>query len=84
MASCEISHFHIEREARHFQHSETSVNPVEETRRIDNAEVIIQKSKYDTGTKSYRHKNSVLILGDTLREGCLIALDAIHQRVCVT
>ena len=44
-----------------------------------NAEEIIQKSKYDPETKSYRDKKYVRIAGDTLWKGCLIALDAVFN-----
>ena len=57
-----------------------SNNPIEEARRyVANAEEIIQKSKYDPETKSYRDKKYVRIAGDTLWKGCLIALDAVFN-----
>lgn len=55
-----------------------NTNPITEARRyVANAEEIIQKSKYDPETKSYRDKKYVRIAGDTLWKGCLIALDAV-------
>ena len=55
-------------------------DPVAEARRyVANAEEIIQKSKYDPETKSYRDKKYVRIAGDTLWKGCLIALDAVFH-----
>jgi len=57
-----------------------SNNPIEEARRyVANAEEIIQKSKYDPETESYRDKKYVRIAGDTLWKGCLIALDAVFN-----
>ncbi len=44
-----------------------------------NAEEIIQKSKYDPETKSYKDKKYVRIAGDTLWKGCLIALDGVFD-----
>ena len=53
-------------------------NPIEEARRyVANAEEIIQRSKYDPETKSYKDKKYVRIAGDTLWKGCLIALDGV-------
>jgi len=55
-------------------------DPIAEARRyVANAEEIIQKSKYDPETKSYRDKKYVRIAGDTLWKGCLIALDAVFN-----
>lgn len=55
-------------------------DPIAEARRyVANAEEIIQKSKYDPETKSYRDKKYVRIAGDTLWKGCLIALDAVFH-----
>ena len=57
-----------------------TTDPIAEARRyVANAEEIIQKSKYDPETKSYRDKKYVRIAGDTLWKGCLIALDAVLQ-----
>ena len=55
-------------------------DPIAEARRyVTNAEEIIQRSKYDPETKSYRDKKYVRIAGDTLWKGCLIALDAVFN-----
>ena len=57
-----------------------NTDPIEEARRyVANAREIIQKSKYDPETDSYRDKKYVRIAGDTLWKGCLIALDAVLQ-----
>ena len=58
-----------------------NTDPIEEARRyVANAREIIEKSKYDPETDSYRDKKYVRIAGDTLWKGCLIALDALLQR----
>lgn len=55
-------------------------NPIAEARRyVANAEEIIQRSKYDPETKSYKDKKYVRIAGDTLWKGCLIALDGVFN-----
>lgn len=60
--------------------NEQITDPIAEARRyVANAEEIIQKSKYDPETKSYRDKKYVRIAGDTLWKGCLIALDAVFN-----
>ena len=57
-----------------------NTDPVEEARRyVANAMEIIEKSKYDPETRSYKDKKYVRIAGDTLWKGCLIALDALLQ-----
>ena len=53
-----------------------NTDSIAEARRyVANAEEIIQRSKYDPETKSYKDKKYVRIAGDTLWKGCLIALD---------
>lgn len=57
-----------------------NTDPIEEARRyVANAKEIIEKSKYDPETDSYRDKKYVRIAGGTLWKGCLIALDAVLQ-----
>ena len=52
-----------------------NTDSIAEARRyVANAEEIIQRSKYDPETKSYKDKKYVRIAGDTLWKGCLIAL----------
>jgi hypothetical protein len=57
-----------------------NTDSIAEARRyVANAEEIIQRSKYDPETKSYKDKKYVRIAGDTLWKGCLIALDAVFN-----
>ena len=57
-----------------------NTDPIAEARRyVANAEEIIQRSKYDPETKSYKDKKYVRIAGDTLWKGCLIALDGVFN-----
>ena len=53
-------------------------NPIEEARRyVANAQEIIQKANYDPVLKIYTDNKYVKIAGNTLWNGCLIALDAV-------
>ena len=53
-------------------------NPIEEARRyVANAEEVIQKANYDTELKIYMDKKYVKMAGNTLWNGCLVALDAV-------
>jgi hypothetical protein len=57
-----------------------NTDSIAEARRyVANAEEIIQRSKYDPETKSYKDKKYVRIAGDTLWKGCLIALDGVFN-----
>ena len=57
-----------------------NTDSIAEARRyVANAEEIIQRSKYDPETRSYKDKKYVRIAGDTLWKGCLIALDAVFN-----
>ena len=52
--------------------------PIEEARRyVANAQEIIQKANYDPILKIYTDNKYVKIAGNTLWNGCLIALDAV-------
>ncbi|MBR4135756.1 MAG: DUF5618 family protein [Bacteroidales bacterium] len=57
-------------------------DPIEEARRyVTNAEEVIKKAKYDPELKSYTDSKYVKMAGNTLWNGCLIALDAVlHVR----
>jgi hypothetical protein len=53
-------------------------NPIEEARRyVDNAQDVIQKANYDPELKIYMDGKYVKMAGNTLWNGCLIALDAV-------
>ncbi|MBO4504787.1 MAG: DUF5618 family protein [Bacteroidales bacterium] len=53
-------------------------NPIDEARRyVTNAEEVIQKANYDPELKRYSDEKYVKIAGNTLWNGCLIALDAV-------
>ena len=55
-------------------------NPIEEARRyVANAEEVIQKANYDTELKIYMDKKYVKMAGNTLWNGCLVALDAVFD-----
>lgn len=53
-------------------------NPIEEARRyVANAQEVIQKANYDSELKFYTDGKYVKMAGNTLWNGCLIALDAV-------
>ena len=53
-------------------------DPIEEARRyVANAEEIIQKACYDSELKIYTDGKYIKIAGNTLWNGCLVALDAV-------
>jgi len=53
-------------------------DPIEEARRyVANAEEVIQKANYDPEMKRYTDGKYVKMAGNTLWNGCLIALDAL-------
>ena len=53
-------------------------NPIEEARRyVANAKEIIQKANYDPELNRYSDGKYVKMAGNTLWNGCLIALDAL-------
>lgn len=53
-------------------------NPIEEARRyVANAQEVIQKANYDSDLKFYTDGKYVKMAGNTLWNGCLIALDAV-------
>ena len=53
-------------------------NPIEEARRyVANAEEVIQNAKYDPELNRYSDGKYVKMAGNTLWNGCLIALDAL-------
>lgn len=53
-------------------------NPIEEARRyVSNAEEIIEKANYDPELKIYTDGKYVKIAGNTLWNGCLVALNAV-------
>ena len=53
-------------------------DPIEEARRcVANAEEVIKKAKYDPELKIYADGKYVKMAGNTLWNGCLIALDAL-------
>ncbi len=55
-------------------------NPFEEARRyVANAEEIIKKAEYDPELKIYTDGKYVKMAGNTLWNGCLIALDALFD-----
>ncbi|MBO4654617.1 MAG: DUF5618 family protein [Bacteroidales bacterium] len=55
-----------------------SKNPIEEARRyVTNAEEVIKKANYDPEMKRYTDSKYVKMAGNTLWNGCLIALDAL-------
>ena len=55
-------------------------NPIEEARRyVANAEEVIQKANYDPELKIYTDSKYIKMAGNTLWNGCLIALDAALQ-----
>ena len=52
-------------------------NPIEEARRyVTNAKEVIQKANYDSTLKMYTDGKYVKMAGNTLWNGCLVALDA--------
>ena len=53
-------------------------NPIEEARRyVANAEEVILKAQYDPELKIYTDGKYVKMAGNTLWNGCLVALDAV-------
>ena len=55
-------------------------DPIEEARRyVANAEDVIQKANYDPELKIYTDGKYVKMAGNTLWNGCLIALDAVFN-----
>ena len=53
-------------------------DPIEEARRyVANAQEVIQKAKYDQELNRYSDGKYVKMAGNTLWNGCLIALDAL-------
>ena len=53
-------------------------NPIEEARRyVANAEEIIENACYDSELKIYTDGKYIKIAGNTLWNGCLVALDAV-------
>ncbi len=55
-------------------------DPIEEARRyVANAEDVIQKANYDPEMKRYTDDKYVKMAGNTLWNGCLIALDALFD-----
>ena len=55
-----------------------SKNPIEEARRyVANAEEVIKNANYDPEMKRYTDSKYVKMAGNTLWNGCLIALDAL-------
>jgi hypothetical protein len=53
-------------------------NPIEEARRyVANAEEVIKKAGYDPELKRYTDSKYVRMVGNTLWNACLIALDAL-------
>lgn len=53
-------------------------NPIDEARRyVANAKEVIKKADYDSGTKLYTDSKYVKMAGNTLWNGCLIALDSV-------
>ena len=55
-------------------------NPIEEARRyVANAKEVIQKANYDPELKIYMDKKYVKMAGNTLWNGCLVALDAVFD-----
>ena len=52
-------------------------NPIEEARRyVSNAKEVIQKANYDSTLKMYTDGKYVKMAGNTLWNGCLVALNA--------
>lgn len=55
-----------------------SKNPIEEARRyVSNAKEVIEKASYDPEMRRYTDSKYVKMAGNTLWNGCLIALDAL-------
>ena len=55
-------------------------NPIEEARRyVSNAEEVIKKAKYDSELNIYTDSKYIKMAGNTLWNGCLVALDATLQ-----
>ena len=55
-------------------------DPIEEAQRyVANAEEVIKKANYDPDLKIYMDDKYVKMAGNTLWNGCLIALDAVLQ-----
>lgn len=53
-------------------------NPIEEAKRyVANAKEVIKKADYDPELKMYTDRKYVRMAGNTLWNGCLIALDAV-------
>lgn len=53
-------------------------NPIDEARRyVANAREVIEKANYDKEYKIYLDKKYVKMAGNTLWNGCLVALDAV-------
>lgn len=58
--------------------SKEKKNPIEEARRyVENAKDVIKKANYDTELKIYMDGKYVKMAGNTLWNGCLVALDAV-------
>lgn len=55
-------------------------NPIAEARRyVENAKEVIKKANYDSSTKSYEDKKYVRMAGNTLWNGCLVALESVFK-----
>lgn len=55
-------------------------NPIEEARRyVANAREVIKKAEYDPELKTYTDSKYVKMAGNTLWNGCLIALEAVFH-----
>lgn len=55
-------------------------NPIEEARRyVANAKEVIKKAEYDQELKAYTDRKYVKMAGNTLWNGCLIALEAVFH-----
>ena len=55
-------------------------NPIEEARRyVSNAEEVIKKANYDSELNIYTDSKYIKMAGNTLWNGCLVALDATLQ-----
>ena len=55
-------------------------DPIEDAQRyVANAEEVIKKANYDPDLKIYMDNKYIKIAGNTLWNGCLIALDAVLQ-----
>ena len=55
-------------------------NPIAEARRyVENAKEVIKKADYDSSTKLYQDKKYVRMAGNTLWNGCLVALESVFK-----